>query len=433
VFAPLLLCTAHAQSDADWARARLNDGGNISAKAFTYPATTQKVRLYLVDSAVKQGNNAYGNWFKKNAKLTLKPTVRVNSGTSQAFEHATQLLSIIAGPETGVALGTPIEALNYDIYMGKDPNGVSDSGSIATTLYQIRTHHLSSSPRLPGVICLASSSENPATSPMMEDAVNVCVAAGLTVVVSAGNENRDASLFVPAAYGTKPGVICVGASKKDNTKYPTSNFGAAVDLYAPGEGVRTLRYGDGGPKSGVYELMNETSPACGLTAAAALVELSKNPSLTPAQVEENLKAAAYVPPPAPEAQAVEKLVQVEPEPEVDSDGDGASDSLETFFATDANDPAVWPDPLLLDVVDGQLAASFQIAAGLFDSEEPYLLTNGGIWSVQYSEDLVTWLDAEGTLVPGDTASGKRAMNFSAPAATATGFIRIQVSMPAPAP
>lgn len=438
LLAPLLVCAAHAETNADWARARLNDGANISAKAFSYPATTQKVRLYLIDTAVKQGSNAYGNWFKKNPKLTLKPTDRINSGTSQVFEHGTKLLSIVAGPETGVALGTPIEAVNYDIYMGKEP-GTTDSGSISMALYEARLHHLQQpAPRLPGVICLAAGSKDPATSAMMEDAVNQCVAAGLTVVVSAGNQNKDAGLFVPSAYGTKAGVICVGASGKDNLKYATSNFGPAVDLYAPGENVQTVRYGDGGPKSGVYELMSGTSPACALTAAAALVELSKNPSLTPAQVEENLKAAAYAPAAAPSApssseQVVTKLVQVEPEPEVDSDSDGASDVLENFFATDAHDPAVRPETLAVKVAAGQLSTSFQIAAALFDAENPYLLTNGGTWVMQHSTDLDTWTDAEGSLIPGAIVDGKRIMNFSAPADTATGFIRILVSMPAPTP
>ena len=414
----------------------MNDGGNISAKAFSYPATTHKVRLYLVDTAIKQGNNAYGNWFKKNAKLTLKPTIRVNSGNSLAFEHGTKLLSIIAGPETGVALGTPIEAVNYDIYMGKEAVAKTDSGSICDALDSVRMHHLQQpAPGIPGVICLASGSDEDeagVASPMMEQAVNRCVAAGLTVVVSAGNSNRDASLFVPSAYGTKPGVICVGASGANNQRYATSNYGAAVDIYAPGEDVRTIRYGDGGPKSGVYELMDGTSPACALTAAAALVELSKNPSLTPAQVEENLKAAAYAPEAPAASLEVKALVQIEPEPEVDSDGDGASDVLETYFATDAHNAAVQPLARALSMAGGQISASFQIAAELFDAsaENPYLLTNGGTWSVQHSEDLTTWTDAEGTLVPGTTVDGKRAMSFSAASGTVNGFIRIQVSIPA---
>jgi hypothetical protein len=435
--APLLVCGVHAE-DSDWARARLNDGGNFSATSFSYPVTTQKVRLYLIDTAVKQGNNAYGNWFKKNGKLTLKPTQRINSGSSQSFEHGTKLLSIVAGPETGVALGTPIEAVNYDAFMGKEP-GFTDSGSISMALYQARLHHLQQpEPRLPGVICLASGSFEAAQSAMMEDAVNQCVAAGLTVVVSAGNQNKDAGQFVPSAYGTKAGVICVGASGKNNLRYPTSNFGAAVDLYAPGEDVRTLRYGDGGPKAGIYELMDGTSPACALTAAAALVELSKNPALTPAQVEENLKAAAYVPeaPPAPSgSEDISKLVQIDPEP--DTDGDGASDVLETFFATDPNDAEVRPPALGVSVPSGtnQITASFQIAEALFDEANPYQLTNGGIWSMQYSTDLANWTQAEGTLLPDAVSGGKRAMSFTAAgqADAFTGFLRIQVSMPTTTP
>ncbi len=417
---------AQADTTSDWARARLNDGGNISAKAFSYPATTQKVRLFLIDTSVKQ-TKAWGTWFKRNPKLTIKETYRVNSGAAAAFEHGTDLLSIIAGPETGVALGTPIEVVNYDVFMGNETTQRTDSSSIIYAIQQARIYHLTAATRMPGVICLACSSEQAATSAGMEDSINQALAAGLTVVISAGNSNKDASAYTPPAFGTKPGVICVGASGINNQKFASSNYGPAVDLYAPGEDVRTLFYDN--PTAGKYDLMDGTSPACALTAAAALVELSKNPSLTPAQVEENLRAAAYAPTAAQASPGVTALVQVQPAPEVDSDGDGASDALETFFATDANNAAVQPTAPVLSVTEGQIAASFEIAATLFDPADPYLLTNGGTWSVQYSTDLATWEDAEGTLVPGATVNGKRAMSFSTASDSRTGFLRIQVSMP----
>jgi hypothetical protein len=85
------------------------------------------------------------------------------------------------------------------------------------------------------------------------------------------------------------------------------------------------------------------------------------------------------------------------------------------------------------VADGQIAASFQIASALFDPANPFVLTTGGTWSVQYSADLESWADAEGSLLPGATVNDKRAMSFSTPAATENGFIRIQVNLPPATP
>ncbi|WP_052574037.1 S8 family serine peptidase [Haloferula sp. BvORR071] len=408
-------------ADAGWAQARLNDGSNVSSRSFSYPATAQPVRLYLIDTAVKQ-TKAWGTWFKRNPKLTIKENNRINSGASAAFEHGTKLLSIIAGPETGVALGTPIEVVIYDVYMGNETTQKTDSGSISVALQQARIHHLTAATRLPGVICLASGSLQAAQSAGMEDSINQVLSAGLTVVVSAGNSNQDASAYVPSAYGTKPGVICVGASSISNQKFASSNYGPAVDLFAPGEDVRTLNYD--APKTGVYELMDGTSPACALTAAAALVELSKNPSLTPAQVEENLRAQAYA------GAAPAPLVQVVAQPEVDSDGDGVTDVMESFFATNSSDPAVRPARPAVSQADGQISISFDMAASLFNAANPFLLNNGGTWSVQYSEDLVIWENVEGTPVAGTAVDGKLPVSFSLPATAPSGYLRVDVSMPA---
>ncbi|WP_367873882.1 S8 family serine peptidase [Luteolibacter sp. Populi] len=408
-------------ANAGWAQSRLNDGSNIESRAFSYPVTTKKVRLYLVDTAVKQ-TTTWGTWFKRNPKLTIALNKRVNSGNSATWSHGTKMLSIIAGPETGVALGTPIEVVVWDIYMGTDSAPRTDSGSIIVALDQIRLHHLTAATRMPGVICLASGSFTAAQSAGMEDAMNRMLSAGLTVVVSAGNSNADAGSYVPSAYGVKPGVICVGASGLNNQRFPTSNYGPAVDLYAPGEDVRALRYS--APKTGVYDYMDGTSPACALTAAAALVELSKYPTLTPAQVEANLRAAAY-----PAAGTPAPLLQVEAQPEVDSDGDGATDVLEEFFGSATANPAVLPLPPAVAAGNGQIAISFKMAADLFNPADPFVLTNGGTWGVQYSEDLDIWQDMTGTPVAGTAVDGMLPMSFTTPSATPKGYLRVLVNTP----
>ncbi len=416
-----------AIANAGWAQARLNDGANLQSRTFAFPATTQKVRLYLIDTAIKQ-SGSWDTWFKRNPNLTIAETKRVNRNQSGiTSEHATRMLSVIAGPETGVALGTPIEVIAWDVYMGTDAAPRTDSSSIIYALQQIRIHHLTAATRLPGVVCLASSSVDAAGSSGMEDTINQVVAAGLTVVISAGNSNAEASAYVPAAYGSKPGVICVGASAINNTRFTSSNFGSAVDVYAPGTQVRTLCYS--APQVEKYDLMDGSSPACALTTAAALVEVSKHPSLTPAQVEENLDAAAYRC-----AQTPAPLVQVASPPDVDSDGDGTADALETFFGTDSKNPSLKPPSLAVSASSGNLGISFKMAANLYDPANPYVLTNGGTWTVQYSNDLKTWKDVPGiNPVAGPASGGKVPVSVTMPVSEgSTGFLRLNARL-APAP
>lgn len=58
---------------------------------------------------------------------------------------------------------------------------------------------------------------------------------GVIIVASAGNDNMESCQF-PAAY---PGVLSVGAIDKNLSILETSNYGASVMVYAPGEDILT--------------------------------------------------------------------------------------------------------------------------------------------------------------------------------------------------
>ena len=404
-------------TDSGWALARLNDGSGAQLQTFAYPETTTRVRLYLIDTAVKYTDT----WFAKNTKLAFKGTTTISGKASKSFEHGTRMLSIIAGPETGAALGTPIDVVNFDVYPGKEGTDTT-TGSVAEAVNQAKIHYLTTSPRLPSVICIASGTITQDNSPTLEYYINAAISSGITVVVSAGNQGANASGYIPAAYGVKSGVICTGASDENNVPLPSSNFGPAVDLYAPGKDVRTLRFS--APKAGIYDLMTGTSPAAALVSAAALIQLSKNPTFTSAQVEQTLVSTSYAAP------LSASLVQVEP-PSIlgDSDADGSINLMENFFGSNATDPASRPEPVQISCADGQANLSFKISSARFNPEDPYKLTDGSTWKVEVSEDLSEWVEATGTLTPGAAADGLIPMTFSLPASSTTTFLRLNVLEP----
>ncbi|MFD8145733.1 S8 family serine peptidase [Streptomyces sp. NPDC059708] len=140
-----------------------------------------------------------------------------------------------------------------------------------------------------------------------QNAINAAVARGTTVVVAAGNSNADAANFTPASCNN---VITVAATNRTGDRSFYSNFGAKVDVSAPGGETRratdtpgtvttpengilsTLNNGTTTPGAEIYKPYQGTSMAAPHIAGLAALLVAAKPSLTPAQVEAAIKANA---------------------------------------------------------------------------------------------------------------------------------------------
>ena len=124
-----------------------------------------------------------------------------------------------------------------------------------------------------------------------QNAVNAIVAAGTTIVVSAGNSNANAANYRP---GNCNGVITVAATNRDGGRAYYSNYGSIIEVSAPGgaqdydndpNGVlSTLNTGTQGPVAASYVYYQGTSMAAPHVAGVASLLYSRKPTLTPAQV-----------------------------------------------------------------------------------------------------------------------------------------------------
>lgn len=129
-----------------------------------------------------------------------------------------------------------------------------------------------------------------------QNAINAAVARGTTVVVAAGNSNVDAAGFTPASCNN---VINVAATNRNGTRASYSNYGAKIDVAAPGGDspdcttliVSTGNAGTSGPTTENYMCMAGTSMAAPHVAGlVALMQAVRTTPLTPAQVESILKS-----------------------------------------------------------------------------------------------------------------------------------------------
>ena len=123
-------------------------------------------------------------------------------------------------------------------------------------------------------------------SELIDNAVEKAVDKGVVVCVSSGNGDEVYHNPIDTANVSPAGVekaIVVSAIDSEGKIAPFSNYGASVDIAAPGVKI-TSAYKDGN-----YAIMSGTSMAAPyVSAAAAMIKLA-NPDYTPAQIEETLK------------------------------------------------------------------------------------------------------------------------------------------------
>ncbi|RKU32473.1 hypothetical protein C6499_03165 [Candidatus Poribacteria bacterium] len=117
---------------------------------------------------------------------------------------------------------------------------------------------------------------------IIEDAIAYAYARGCVLVAAAGNEGAVGSWY-PAGLKT---VISVAGVERDRQLYTDSNFGATVDIAAPGAEILSTDLNGG------YQNLFGTSMAAAHVSGVAALVLSANPDYTNAEVQETLISTA---------------------------------------------------------------------------------------------------------------------------------------------
>jgi len=235
------------------------------------------VHAYILDTGIRTTHQDFGD----RAIPTLETAFfgfrvrECNGDRTCALDkqgHGTHCAGTVGGTQFGVAKGVTLHAVKV----------LGDNGSGSTFGITNSMDWVGSNAIRPAV---ASMSLGGGFSQALNDALDSIVEAGIVVVTASGNENTDACRKSP---GSAPLAINVGATDPSDDRASFSNYGACLNIWAPGRDVLSaVATGDTDSKK-----YSGTSMACPHVSGAASLLLSASPSLSPEQVKSQLVAAA---------------------------------------------------------------------------------------------------------------------------------------------
>jgi subtilisin family serine protease len=275
----------HELRTISFALDRIDQRGLPLDHTYRHTGTGRGVTIYVFDGGVSQTHPELAG--------------RVRTGYS-AFPddpkicnaHGTAVSGAIAGKTLGVA--PEAEIVDVKMVQCERLRGTI-RGIVEGAKWVIEDHREKGGPAIANWSFIADTA---ARIPALDSAVAALRAAGIAVIVSAGNVEVNACRVSP---GNAEGTIVVGASSVGHeTNDPNSPlvdrravgtaWGPCVDIYAPGDSVLLPSLDK--DLSPSVQLWNGTSMSTGYVSGAAALYLESNPAASPDDVGRFLKTNA---------------------------------------------------------------------------------------------------------------------------------------------
>jgi serine protease len=255
-----------------WGLDRVDQRSAALDSLYGYAADGTGIDIYLVDTGIRSSHSEFAGRIDTSAAFSA---IADGLGTEDCNGHGTHTAGIAAGATYGVAKKARLHPVRVlDCY------GYGTISNIVAGIDWIKSRHATKPTRAVVNLSFATT-----WTQALDEAVANSVAAGITYVVAAGNGGGDACVASPAR---TPSAITVGASDRSGARAAFSNYGACVDLFAPGEAIVSSF----AATDTDLITMSGTSMAAPHVAGTAALALSVNPNLTPAQVSTLITAAA---------------------------------------------------------------------------------------------------------------------------------------------
>lgn len=249
-----------------WGLDRIDQSKPITVSGFdqkyNYIHDGSGVTAYVVDTGILSTHSEFNTG---SASRVVAGYTAIAGGTADCNGHGTHVAGTVGGKTWGVAKNVtlvPVRVL--------DCNG---SGSISGVIAGV--NYVASNAA--GKMAVANMSLGGAASSALDTAVrNAITTTGVTFVVAAGNNNRDAKNYSPARVLE---AITVGATASNDTRASYSNHGSMIDVFAPGSSIQSAWYTS---NTSTNTISGTSMASPHVAGAVALLLQEKNLTVAPA-------------------------------------------------------------------------------------------------------------------------------------------------------
>ncbi|WP_135228405.1 S8 family peptidase [Deinococcus fonticola] len=256
------------QSNPTWGLDRIDQRSLPLDSSYTY-GSASNVKAYILDTGINTAHTAFGGRAVWGANFTG------DGNNTDCQGHGTHVAGTVGSSTWGVAKDVRLVAVKVLNCQGSGSN----AGIIQGMDWVIANK------TGPSVVNMSLGPSSRATSQALDDAIARLANANVIPVVAAGNSNDDSNYYSPAR---APLAITVGSTTNTDARSSFSNYGTALDIFAPGSNITSTWIGS----TTATNTISGTSMATPHVAGAVALILGANPSYTTAQATSALLSKA---------------------------------------------------------------------------------------------------------------------------------------------
>ena len=255
------------QTPAPWGLDRTDQRSLPLNGSFSWTANGAGIRAFVIDTGILGSHTQFTGRLAPGYSA-----IADGRGTEDCNGHGTHVAGTIGGSASGIAKSVtlvPVRVL--------DCNG---SGTLSGVVAGIDWVAANAPARSVMNLSLGGTA-----SSTLDQAVEGAIARGVTAVIAAGNNAANACNYSPARVSS---AITVAASTSSDQRASFSNFGACIDVFAPGDSIVSAWY-TGSTSTATLSGTSMASPHVA-GAVAQLLAIAVDPS--PAAIAQILLGAA---------------------------------------------------------------------------------------------------------------------------------------------